>query len=716
MNYETIFPRWARELDRYLPVKSVFFIHRNIYDAYLFPLKTTKMSLPAEYPEQFTAFCEENDDKLSIEENEVTLCGFISSGEYARLNEMAPENGPWLKFVTKLRDNGRDFNSIANLNDLKWLTGRLHTYLYNLLSMHGYDLIVFYDPVDGFTFPYDDGTLKSLFLKISRGKENKVNKGDLSGHQNAAGGPPARAEYNRLPRKPEDALKAIRDALRNTGIPVTVVIRYSSRLLSAPSMLSAEENRLFLQIMKAGEEAALTFSDGQQRRNLLIMLNEKLNDMPPWLYLNNPESKPLQLDLPDRLQREQFFNIMQQHFHEGKQLDENSDHKKKIKKIFCDLTTGMSTLDLDNIRALSVSEEIPATSMKNIIERYKYGIIESDWDKLDREQLENAEQLLRKRVKGQSEAILHLLDVIKRAQTGLTGIQQSAVSNRPRGVLFFAGPTGVGKTELAKSLAELLFGDESRCIRFDMSEFAHEHSDQRLLGAPPGYVGYEEGGQLTNAVKENPFCVLLFDEIEKAHRKIFDKFLQILDDGRMTDGKGETVYFSETIIIFTSNLGTYRRDDQTGSIVNNTDITMNKEEVRKAIINEISNFFTSTLRRPELLNRFGENFIVFDYIRPEIAGEIIDKILDNFTVYLQQEKKLTVVFSDEAVAWINSSIAEKLEFGGRGIGNFIETAVVNPFARWLFDNQPAAGCQIRINSITLASPQNYQLEIEASGF
>ena len=137
--------------------------------------------------------------------------------------------------------------------------------------------------------------------------------------------------------------------------------------------------------------------------------------------------------------------------------------------------------------------------------------------------------------------------------------QGSAVheGGRPRGVAFLAGPTGVGKTELAKSVTQLLFGDESAYIRFDMSEFSAEHSDQRLIGAPPGYVGYDAGGELTNAVREKPFSVVLFDEIEKAHPRILDKFLQILDDGVLTSGRGDRVYFSESIIIFTSNLGIY---------------------------------------------------------------------------------------------------------------------------------------------------------------
>lgn len=173
---------------------------------------------------------------------------------------------------------------------------------------------------------------------------------------------------------------------------------------------------------------------------------------------------------------------------------------------------------------LSRDQKTHIKDLCSIIDLYKFGIKENPWEDLN---LDHAYEDLERRVKGQPNALMQTLDVVKRAVTGMSSIT-SSTHGKPKGVLFFAGPTGTGKTETAKTLAEKIFGDESACIRFDMSEFSQSHSDQRLLGAPPGYVGYEAGGQLTNAVKNNPFCILLFDEIEKAHPSILDKFLQIL--------------------------------------------------------------------------------------------------------------------------------------------------------------------------------------------
>jgi ATP-dependent Clp protease ATP-binding subunit ClpA len=295
---------------------------------------------------------------------------------------------------------------------------------------------------------------------------------------------------------------------------------------------------------------------------------------------------------------------------------------------------------------------------------------------------------------GSGDAVTHMLDIVKRA---VTGIGQSPRGGRPRGVAFLAGPTGVGKTELAKTITSLLFGDDSAYIRFDMSEFSAEHSDQRLIGAPPGYVGYDVGGELTNAVREKPFSVLLFDEIEKAHPRILDKFLQVLDDGVLTSGRGDRVYFSETFIVFTSNLGIYT-PGPSGERVANVTPDETFDTVKRKVRGEIEKHFKSVLNRPEILNRIGENVIVFDFIRSDVADEIFDQMVD---ALLNDVRSLGygVSLSKTARATLRSLCLADLSNGGRGIRNQVEAHLINPLSRALFDSGAETGRQYEIREI-----------------
>ncbi len=193
---------------------------------------------------------------------------------------------------------------------------------------------------------------------------------------------------------------------------------------------------------------------------------------------------------------------------------------KKAEQSFIDETEGLLLTDLSAITQLGRGEAVPISKISDAVRRYKVGVTEDPWRKIARTR-SYAVEFIYLRVKGQEHAITHMLDIVKRA---VTGIGANRRGGRPRGVAFLAGPTGVGKTELAKTITSLLFGDESAYIRFDMSEFSVEHADQRLIGAPPGYVGYDVGGELTNAIRERPFSVVLFDEIEKAHPRILDSF------------------------------------------------------------------------------------------------------------------------------------------------------------------------------------------------
>lgn len=377
---------------------------------------------------------------------------------------------------------------------------------------------------------------------------------------------------------------------------------------------------------------------------------------------------------------------------------------KKAQDEFVDGTEGMLLADVNAISVLARVEAVPVEKIADAVRRYKVGVTEDPWLQIGREKIKNAESFIRQRVKGQPEAVVHMLDIVKRAVTGVGGSRRGG---RPRGVAFLAGPTGVGKTELAKTITSLLFGDESAYIRFDMSEFSAEHADQRLLGAPPGYIGYDAGGELTNAIREKPFSVVLFDEIEKAHPRVLDKFLQILDDGVLTSGRGDRVYFSEALIVFTSNLGIYKLTD-TGERALNVSPSEPYETVKQKVESEIERHFKFVLNRPEILNRMGENIIVFDFIRDDIAHQIFEQMASNTLADLKSQE-LSVSVSPQAMANLKELCLADLSNGGRGIRNQVEANLLNPLARALFDADAVPG-----NAYVVSSLQAGQLTLDVA--
>ena len=317
-----------------------------------------------------------------------------------------------------------------------------------------------------------------------------------------------------------------------------------------------------------------------------------------------------------------------------------------------------------------VKEEVTADDIAEVVSRWT-GIPVTKMMQSEREKLLHMEEELHKRVIGQDEAIAAVSDAVRRSRAGLQD------PNRPIGSFIFLGTTGVGKTELAKALADYLFDDEKMMTRIDMSEYQEKFSVSRLIGAPPGYVGYEEGGQLTEAVRHKPYSVILFDEIEKAHPDVFNILLQVLDDGRLTDSKGRTVNFKNTIIIMTSNLGSMYIQSQFEKMN-----AQNREEIIDETKNEVMNMLKKTIR-PEFLNRIDETIMFLPLNKEQIQG--IVKLQIKGIQRMLKENAVDLQLTDSAIDFL-ARVGYDPEFGARPVKRAVQRYLLNDLAKKMLSN------------------------------
>ncbi len=313
-----------------------------------------------------------------------------------------------------------------------------------------------------------------------------------------------------------------------------------------------------------------------------------------------------------------------------------------------------------------LKEEVDEEDVAEVVAKWT-GVPVSKMLEGEMQKLVTMEERLRQRVIGQDEALTAVANAVRRARAGLQD------PNRPIGSFIFLGPTGVGKTETARALAEFLFDDERAMVRLDMSEYMEKHAVARMIGAPPGYVGFEEGGQLTEAVRRRPYAVILFDEIEKAHPDVFNVLLQILDDGRLTDSKGRTVDFKNTVLIMTSNLGS--REIQAAAD--------DEKQMREGVIQELRLHF-----KPEFLNRI-DDIVIFHQLSREQITEIIDVQLERLRQMLQ-ERNITLVLDDSARQLLAREGYDP-QYGARPLKRAIQTLIQNPLAVKLLRGEIAPG-------------------------
>jgi len=343
-----------------------------------------------------------------------------------------------------------------------------------------------------------------------------------------------------------------------------------------------------------------------------------------------------------------------------------------------------------------LKEEITAEDIAEVVARWT-GIPLTKMLEEEREKLEKMEQELNKRVVGQDEAIKRVADVIRRSRAGIGD------PNRPIGSFIFLGPTGVGKTELTKALGQFMFNDERAVIRVDMSEYMERHSMSKLIGSPPGYVGHDEAGQLTEAVRHRPYAVVLFDEIEKAHPEVFNMLLQVIDEGRLTDGKGRVVNFKNTIIILTSNIGSQFIDKMESIGFSNNSQKQDYNQMKEKVLETLKDHF-----RPEFINRLDE-IIVFDILSPEAIKEIV-----NIRMQVVKDrligKGIALIISESALEYLAKEGYDP-HFGARPLNRLIQTKILNPVATYIISNGVKKGDTVFVgvknNELTIETKREH---------
>jgi len=596
----------------------------------------------------------------------------------------------WLERLTGEIARGRHVILHGNVRDLvRWDRSfkPVRTAVTELLSVFGYQLTGYYDLVDGLSFAAPEHERE--FHKLVAGPQPAAAPvAENGGRAGSARGRMAQALQNApapTMATPYDALAAIRTVLRQGSIPAAFVVDLADLILPAPERAGDADKRLLGTVAKAMTEAAQTGA----LRNLLLLIADDLGTLPAWLYRDRPYIQVVEAALPTFDERLVYLDRQAGSFYRAKE----SSTRAADLRVLANLSAGMATTELDGLARMSKLHSIPLAQPRTLMKRTLFGPRQDPWRQVQ-QRMAGFDAVIAERVMGQPFAVDRVRQALRAATVGIDFVADpDSAEARPKGIFFFVGPTGVGKTELARSLSRFVFDDENAMARFDMSTFAEAHAAERLTGAPPGYVGHERGGELTNRVTQRPFSVLLFDEIEKAHPSIFDKFLQVLDDGRLTDALGNTAYFSETIIIFTSNLGAAETYSWLGSgeLPDYAKVTAHFERA-------VREHFTSTLGRPELLGRLGGGITVFDILRPEFVGQIAGKLLRQLVASAERRGIRLTVDEAAVIARVQDSMCrpEELRLGVRRIRAVLEEVVRAPVIEYAFTHEDATALHVSV--------------------
>jgi ATP-dependent Clp protease ATP-binding subunit ClpA len=590
----------------------------------------------------------------------------------------------------------------------------LRAALSRFLPLAGVEWTAFYDPVDGLTFPTPEA--EGRFHELRRGSsvdpptahtaaevsqhlpaEQQMSDRDrrLAEVQAQAAQIPTRSKAPRLARL-EDALPAIRAVLHEPSSRFGVVIEMLDLVLD-PSLHAREERAVYAQLRLIMREAACGSDSTSVAAgfNPLILVVGDLRRIPPWLHdQENPRVATVRVSTPSLSERRDFLLRMAPRFFNGDQV-QGADLAVAA-DAFANLTEDMTACELHAAQLSSHIYRVPPTRPRELLQLHQFGPHHDRWESFNLDTTAAA-TFLNARVLGQPAAIAAVIEVLNAACVGLELAGDGVQPTRPRGTFLFLGPTGVGKTELAKGLAELIFDDERAIERFDMSEYGQAHDAARLIGSPPGYIGHDQGGALTNAVLENPFRILLFDEIDKAHPEVLNRFLQVLDDGRLTDGSGRTAHFNQSVIVFTSNEGSASLPT---AGTNDPEATLpSYEDIRRHFDSAVRHRIGVDLRKPEFVGRLGDGILVFDILRAEAMPAITFKFLNQLAASAAARYRVRVAFAREEIASaIEATIFREgtIGSGGRQIRTEVDRFVRRPLSRWWTEHRPVAGSSIRV--------------------